>query len=74
MQLLNDIWNAGRMTEEWKEAVISNIHKGADRSVCTNNAHIFLLNLAYKIYMTIWKAKLHSDSRKHSKRGIVWLP
>jgi hypothetical protein len=52
MQLLNDIWNVGRIPKEWKQAVIINyIRREISQGVS-------LLNSVYKIYVSILKAKL----------------
>jgi sorting nexin-29 len=48
----------GRIHEELKQAVIISIYKKGDKSRCTNDTGISLINSVYKIYVSILKAKL----------------
>ena len=58
LQLMNDIWNSGKLPEEWSEATVINIHKKGNKNECKNYRGIALLNTAYKIYASIIKKKL----------------
>jgi hypothetical protein len=37
-------WNAGRTHQEWKQAVVINIHTNGNKRECTNYRGISLLN------------------------------
>jgi hypothetical protein len=58
IQLFNDIWNVGKIPDEWKIARIVNKHKKGHKRKYSNYRGISLLSSAYKIY-TIIKSKLH---------------
>jgi hypothetical protein len=56
--LICSIWNKQELPQQWKESIIVQIHKTADKTDCNNNRGISLLSTAYKILSNILVARL----------------
>jgi len=52
-ELVRQIWEKERISEEWKKTIIVPIHKRGDRDRCENYRGIALGNAAYKILSNI---------------------
>jgi len=52
-EIVRQIWEAERIPEEWKEALIVPIYKKGDRDMCENERGIALGNATYKILVNI---------------------
>ena len=57
-ELVRQIWEEGRIPEEWKETILVPIHKRGDRDRCDNYRGIALENAAYKILSNIIIGKI----------------
>ena len=57
-ELVRQIWEKERISEEWKETIIVPIHKRGDRDRCENYRGIALGNAAYKILSNITLGKI----------------
>ena len=52
-ELVRQIWEEGRITEEWKETVIVPIYKRGSGDRCENYRGIALRNAAYKMLSNV---------------------
>jgi len=75
-EIVRQIWEAERIPEEWKEALIVPIYKKGDRDMCENERGIALGNAAYKILVNIvlekiksYIEKITSDNRNRFRDG-----
>jgi hypothetical protein len=57
-QLIKQIWEEGKMPEEWSIAVFSPIHKKGNKLDCENYRGIALLGVVYKLMSAIFAKKL----------------
>ena len=57
-ELVRQMWQEGRVPEEWKETIIVCVHKRADRDRCENYRGIALGNTAYRILSNIILGKI----------------
>jgi hypothetical protein len=57
-KLICSIWNKEELPQQWKESIITPIHKKGDKNDCNNYQGIFLLSTAHKILSNIFLARL----------------
>lgn len=57
-RLILMIWNKEEIPKEWNSSVICPIHKKGDKMKCENHRGISLLNVAYKIFTSVLRAKI----------------
>jgi hypothetical protein len=55
------MWNKEELPQQWKESIITPIHKKGDKTDCNNYQGISLLSTAYKILSNILLAMLTPD-------------
>jgi hypothetical protein len=52
-ELINFIWNAEKLSDQWKESIIVPIHMKGDTNDCSNYRGISLLSTSYEILSNI---------------------
>jgi hypothetical protein len=57
-KLINSIWNKEELHDEWKESIIVPIHKKGDKTDCSSNRGISLLQSSYKILSNVFLLRL----------------
>lgn len=67
-EILNKMWNGGKLTKEWKEGIITPIYKKGDKKKAENYRGITLMDTGYKIYTEIIRRKLSKNLEE--KKGL----
>jgi hypothetical protein len=62
--LIRSMWESEEMPGDWSLAVICPIYMESDKTVCSNNCGISLLNVAYKIFSKILARRLEPYAEK----------
>lgn len=65
-EVLNGIWNGGDIEEGWRKARIVLIHKGGDEDITENYRGISLLDVGYKLLMTLMAERLNNLADKEN--------
>jgi hypothetical protein len=57
-KLVNSLWNKEQLPDQWKGAIIVQIHKKSDKTDCNNYRGISLLSTSYKMLLNILLLRL----------------
>jgi hypothetical protein len=57
-ELINSIWNMGKLPDQWKQSFIIPFHKKGDKTDCSNYRGISILSTSYKIVSNILLSRL----------------
>jgi hypothetical protein len=62
--LIRSVWESEEIPEDWSLAVICQIYKKSDKTVCSNYRGISFLNVAYKIFSKVLARRLEPYPEK----------
>lgn len=62
--MLRKSWKKGVISDDWRLSIIVPLYKREDKEKTKSYRGIFLLNIAYKIYAEILRARLEKDMEK----------
>ena len=60
MELLQEVWKAKQVPQDWKNATLVPIHKKKDRRVCSNYRGVSLLSVPGKVLSLILLERLQA--------------
>ena len=60
LELIQEVWRAERVPQEWKDSTLVPLHKKKDRKECTNYRGISLLSIPGKVLALVLLERLQA--------------
>jgi hypothetical protein len=71
--LINSIWNMEELPDQWKESIITSIHKKGDKTDCNNHRRISMLSTLYQILSNIFLSRLSPYTDEIIRDHQCWI-